>query len=134
MPHHIFVDDVAILFGVCKHVWPWPYDAHITFEDVEKLWELVDVGHADEVAKRKFPGVFFGGLQGVGVVVDMHGPKFVADESFAVETCTCLSEEDRSWALVLDDECDDGYEGEHHNTYDEAHDDVERSLQKPVER
>ena len=64
--HHIFVDDVAILFGVGKHVWSRPNDAHVTFKHIEELWELVDVGFPDEVAKREFPWIVFGGLKAVG--------------------------------------------------------------------
>ena len=62
MAHHVLVDDVAVLFGVGKHMRTGTDDAHVAFQHVEELRELVDVGLADEVAEGKFSRVVLGGL------------------------------------------------------------------------
>ena len=134
MPHHVLVDDLAVLGGVSEHVRPWSDDAHVSLENVEELRELVDVGTAYEIAEWEFPRVVLGGLQFVGVGVDVHGTELDARERLPVEARSLLLEEERPRALPLDDEGDDGNEREHEDTHNGAYHDVEKPLDEPVER
>ena len=131
--HHIFVDDVAILFGVGKHMRPRTNDAHVAYEHIEELGKLVDIGLSDEIAKGEFPWVVFGGLQAVGFGIDMHRPEFQAGERFAIMAGAVLFEEDWSWALSLDAPCDNGDERQKDDAHHKAHHDVESALDKLVE-
>ena len=94
--------------------------AHISFEDVYELGELIQAGFAEE----------FSDFGDAGIVVDLedralgfvegfefslfllcsldHGPEFAEAESPFVEADAVLGEKDRSWRGELDEE---GYEG-----------------------
>ena len=134
MSYHVFVDDFSILLGVCQHVRSGSYDAHVAFEDIEELRELIDVGMPDEVAEREFSWVVLGGLHLVGVAVDVHGPELVTCECFPVESRSLLLEEDGSRALPFDEECYDGNERQQNHAHDGTKHDVEDPFHKSVER
>jgi len=110
MAHHVLVDDGAIYLSVMQHVGSWTYDAHVSLQHVDELWELIDVGLSHEVAKGELARVVLGGLHQVCILIDVHRAELQAQESLAVQSRSCLTEEDRSRTLNLDDECDDGQE------------------------
>ena len=132
MAHHVLVDDFTIDLRVVQHVRTWTDDAHVTSEHIEELRELVDVGLAHEVAEGELPWVVLGGLRRVGILVDVHGAELIAIERLAVQTRASLLEEQRSWALQLDDECDDGEERQHAQADHAAHGNVEGTFHDAV--
>ena len=133
MPHHVLVDDLAILLGVCQHVRAWSYDAHVALEHVEELREFIDVGLSYEITEGEFTRVVLGGLYLVGVLVDMHRPEFIASERFAIESRPLLLEEDGAWTLPFDQVGDEGDEGNHDQAYNGTHHDVEQPFDELVE-
>ena len=88
----------------------WSNNTHVSFENIEKLWKLVDVRLSHEIAKGKFPRVVFCGLYGIGIFVDVHGTEFDALKRLAIETRSCLFEKYRTRTLNLDDKCYDRQE------------------------
>ena len=86
----------------------WAYNTHISFQHIDELRELINVGLPHEAAKRKFARVVCCSLHGVGIFVHVHGTEFQALECLAKKTGPGLAEENRSGALQLDEQCDDG--------------------------
>ena len=125
MAHHVLVNDGTIYLSVMQHVRSWTYDAHVSLQHVDELWELIDVGLSHEVAKGELARVVLGGLHQVGILVDVHGAELQTLESLAVQSRSCLTEKDRSRTLNLDDECDDGQEWKQTEADDGADNDVE---------
>lgn len=93
MAYHVLVDDGSIYLCMVQHVWSRTYYAHVSLQNIEKLWKLVDVCLAHEVAKSKLSWVILCGLGCVRILVYMHGAEFVTFENLAVQTCSCLLEE-----------------------------------------
>lgn len=78
MSYHVFVNDVAINLSMVQHVRAWTYDAHVTFQHIVELWKFINVGFSHEIAKGKLARVVSRRLGSIGILVHMHGPKFVA--------------------------------------------------------
>lgn len=72
MTHHVFLDEFAVYLRMMEHVGAWLNDAHVAFEHIDKLWQLVNIGLAHEIAKRKLARVVLGGLNIVGILIDVH--------------------------------------------------------------
>ena len=132
MAHHVLVDELAIHLRVEHHVRTGADNAHVALQHIEELRELIDIRLAHELAKRELAWVVLGGLQGVGLVVDMHRTELIAFERMSVETRTVLDKEQGTGTLHLDDQGDNRQEGQQHQTGKGTHDDVEGALQEFV--
>lgn len=132
MAHHVLIDELTIHLRVEHHVGTGTDNTHVALQHIEELWELIDIGLAHELAKRELAWVVLGGLQGVGLVVDMHRTELIAFERMSVETCTVLDKEQGTGTLHLDDQGNNRQEGQQHQTGKGAHDDVEGALQEFV--
>ena len=117
-----------------KHVWAWTHDAHVALQYVEELWKLVDIGLAHKVAKGKLTWVVLGSLRLVSIFVHVHGTELQTVEDFAIQTRSCLLEEDWARTLNLNAESDDWDDRQETQTDDAAHENVERSLDGTVRR
>ena len=131
--YHVFVDELRIFFRVFQHVRPRAHDAHVAFQHVDELRQLVDVGLPHDVSPFRLSGVVFRGLQGVRLLVHPHAAELVAVELLVVQSVTLLPEEDGSRHR---DFRDDGHnhedEGEEGAEEGEREDDVERPFQQLV--
>lgn len=132
MTHHVFVDELAVVFRMVEHVGARSDDTHVTDQNIVELRQLVDVALSHEVAESELADIVLSGLNLVGILVDMHGTELIAFENLAVVARALLCEEDGTGTLNLDDEPDDGNQRNQANTYDETEDDVEGALDKPV--
>lgn len=108
---HIFVDEFGVFLGMLEHVGPRAHDAHVAEQHVDELRQLVDIGLAHDVAPLGLAGVVFGGLQGVGLVVDLHTAEFDAGELLAVEPVALLTEEHRPGHREFGDYCHNDQDG-----------------------
>ncbi len=97
-----------------KHVWAWTHDAHVALQYVEELWKLVDIGLAHKVAKGKLAWVVLGSLCLVGIFVHVHGTELQTVEDVAIQTRSCLFEEDSGRTLNLDERAMIGMIGKRH--------------------
>lgn len=134
MSDHVFTDERRILICVIEHVRTWSDYAHIAFEYIEELRQFVNIGLPHEVAECKLPRVVFRGLCLVSILVYVHRAKLIAHERIAVESCSFLFEEYRSWTLNLYDNCNDRYQWEQADTCERAEYDVETPLDELVRR
>lgn len=132
MAHHVFVDELAVVFRMVEHVGARSDDTHVADQNIVELRQLVDVALSHEVAESELADIVLSGLNLVGILVDMHGTELIAFENLAVVARALLREEDGTGTLNLDDEPDDGNQRNQANTYDETEDDVEGALDKPV--
>ena len=71
--HHILVYQFVVLFRMGQHVRPWSHDAHVADQHVPELWQFVDVGLANEITEGELARIVLGGLQAIGIGVDVHG-------------------------------------------------------------
>jgi len=83
-----------------------PDYAHVAEQHVDELRQLVDIGLAHDVAPLGLAGVVLCGLQGVGLVVDLHAAELDAGELLAVEAVALLAEEYRSGHREFGDDGD----------------------------
>ena len=72
------------------------YDAHLSEQHVDELWQLVDVRLAHYVTPLRLSRVVLRSLQRVGVLVHLHAAELQTVELVAVESGALLSEEDRT--------------------------------------
>ena len=113
MANHVFAYQLRIYVSVMQHVWSWPYNAHVSLQNIEELWQLINVGLAHEIAKGELPRVVLCGLFQVGILIHMHRPELVAVEGLPVQSRPFLLEEYRSWTLYLYYQSNDWYEWQH---------------------
>ena len=62
MAHHVTSDQARVLLRVEQHVRARSYEAHVAFEHIDELRQLVDVGFAHQVTEFEFAWVVLGGL------------------------------------------------------------------------
>src|SRR5208282_608606 len=105
----------------------WPHQGHLTFEDIDKLRQLVKAGPAQESANAGDSRIFgqfvnhlaiaiamvlraasYQGLDvsfvSAGIVVDIHGPELKEDKLFTILPDSFLPEEHRAVRGQLDGE------------------------------
>lgn len=107
---------LGVFLGVIEHVWAWPDDAHVAFDDVYQIGQLVDVGAPHELAEAEQTRVVRGGLPCVALTVDAHGAKLVAHKGAPIEPCASLAEEDGPSTLPLDNQRNEWGEGQGDDT------------------
>jgi len=132
MACHVFVDEFAVYLRMMEHVGAWADDAHVTFEHIDKLWQLVNIGLAHEIAKRELARVVLGGLNIVGVLIDMHRAELDTLKGGAIDACSFLFEKDGTGTLNLDDNPYNKDDWNQEQAYDQAEHDVERSFHHAV--
>ena len=71
--------------------------AHVTFEYIKELGELVQRIFADESSERSFAVVFIGGPTGGLTVIYSHGTEFIHAERLVVAAYAFLLENDWKW-------------------------------------
>ena len=131
--HHVLVNELTVHLCVMEHVWTGAHHAHVAFEHIKELRELIDVRAPHEIAKRKLPGIVLCCLNRIGILVDVHGTKLIAHEGVAVISRAGLLKEYRSWRLALYEESYDGDEGQQAQAHNQAEREIKRTLEKFVE-
>ena len=132
MAHHVLVDEARVLLGMGEHVGTGADDGHVAAQDVPELGQLVDIHAAHEIAEGKLAGVVLRGLQAVGIDIDVHGAELQALEALAADARALLAEEDGTRTLKLDNQGDDGREGQQQEQHEEGEDDIEEPLDELV--
>ena len=133
MTHHILIYYGRIFLCMQEHMRARTYDTHITFQHIEELRELVDVGLAHKIAERKLARIILCGLNLIGISVDVHRSEFVAHEWLAIKSSASLHEEDTSRALLLDDNSHNRQERKQAYQRYQAHYYIKYTLDKPPE-
>lgn len=88
-------------------MWPWPDDAHVAFQHIPELRQFVYIGLSHKFTEGKYSRIVLGGLQFVGIAVDVHGTELVAVEIMAVNPRSPLLKKDGSGALHFDSYVDE---------------------------
>ena len=104
MAHHVTADQARVFLRMEQHVRARPYEAHVAFEHIDELRQLVDVGFTHQVAEFEFARVVLGGLYAVAVFVDVHASELQAIELFSVQSVPLLFKENRPRTLYFDDD------------------------------
>src|SRR5579862_818722 len=103
VPDHVAGNELAILLVVRHRVRSGADNAHPSLQHVEKLWQLIERGLAQEASDAGCPRIFFGGLgDHCAVLADPHAAELVDHDLFAIQTVTALTEKYRSPGRELD--------------------------------
>ena len=88
-------------------------DAHVSLQDIEQLWNLVQGPVAQEAAHASDAGIVFGHFQPQALVLsaDHHGAELVAAKGLAIFAHPLLDVEHRATVIELDGQGDEGHEG-----------------------
>src|ERR1051326_898853 len=77
------------------------YNAHMSQQDIDELGHFIQAGIAKESSYAGHPWIVRGGSDGIGIVIDIHGPELVAPEGLAQETNPFLFEEYGAFRIQL---------------------------------
>ena len=86
----VVIDESAEVDIVVHEMGTRTDHAHLSFEHVEELRNLIETGFPEEVSAREDAGITFLSLK-AGRVVQMHGAKFVDFEDLAIPTSALLT-------------------------------------------
>ena len=118
-----------------QHVRARPYEAHVAFEHVDELRQLVDVGFTHQVAEFEFARVVLGGLYAVAVFVDVHASELQAIELFSVQSVPLLFKENRPRTLYFDDDtCNEVHNRKYGEQKQSGCQNIEKSFDPAVHR
>jgi len=122
-------------FGEGGVFWAGSDEAHIAFEDVPELGELVELGIAQPFAEGGDAGIAIGGdgrtaVTGFGLV---HGAEFENVEGLVMAPGAETFEEDGAFGVALDGDGDYGEEGGEDDQCDEGDDDITEALESAFE-
>jgi hypothetical protein len=119
---------------VVEHVRARSDNAHVAFQDIEELRQLVKVCFPEETSEEKHSRVTLTALPGVAFVVDPHSAELQATERVSVESCPFLNEEHGAAALQLYYQGNDRDKEQQHDADNKAESNVEASLCCHVQR
>ena len=116
-----------------QHVRARAHDAHVAFQHIDELRQLVDVRLAHDVSPARLARVILGGLQRIRLGIHLHASELVAVELLVVQPVSFLLEEHRSRHRQLrDNRHDNQDEGEERTQEEQGEHDVERPFQHLV--
>jgi len=119
---------------VVEHVRARSDDAHVAFQDIEELRQLVEVGFPEKLPEKEHPRVSLAALLRVTFAVDPHSAELQATERVSVESCPFLNEEHGAAALQLYYQGNDRDKEQQHDADNKAESNVEASLCCHVQR
>src|SRR5258706_198845 len=94
--NHVRLDQATVFLIVSDRMRPRPDDAHPALQHIEKLWQFVQRGAANEGAEGGDARVALRGLTHHGaIVLRAHGAELVDDDLVAVEAVAALPEDHR---------------------------------------
>ena len=96
MAHHVLVDNLTVFLGMLQHVWTGTHNGHVVPKHVDELREFINAGLAQEITPLGLTRIILGGLNQVGLVIDLHAAELQTGELFAVVTTAFLLEEYRA--------------------------------------
>ena len=79
-------------------------NAHVTFQHIEELRELIKVRLSHKLTERELPRIMLCCLHLVGIGIHMHRAELIAHKRFTIKSCSQLLEEHRSLTLQLDNQ------------------------------
>lgn len=72
--------EVREFLGVLQHMRPGPHDAHLPKQDIYELGKFIETGVTHEPAHTGNAGIILGRPPCICIIVDIHGPEFIAPE------------------------------------------------------
>ncbi len=107
-------------------------DAHVAFEDIDELGQLVDFGFAQETAHRQHPRIPAGRVQSAAQVRTRleHGGEFPDVEGGVVQTDPLLEIKNLMLAGEAEDEADGQQQGRKHQQRQGGEKDVEEAFEE----
>lgn len=108
-------------------------DAHVSQENVKELRDLIQTGVAKEPADAGDPGITGGSAPAIGVIIDIHGPEFIAPEVPAEKSHTFLFEENRAFGIEPDEHHENGHQPwENGENDDQREDNIDYPFQHQI--
>ena len=95
---HKAVNVVFILVMVAVHFRPWPYNRHIAYKHVYKLWHFVQACFTQKLARTGYPWVIFYGKVPL-VISHLHRTELIAPKVLTVYTQADLLKKHGAFAL-----------------------------------
>ena len=86
-----------------QHVRTRTHQRHVTQENIDQLWQFIDVRLSHEITEFRLSRVILRSLHLVGILVHLHASELIAPEFLTIDTVALLFEEDRSRRSNLDD-------------------------------
>src|SRR5579871_3116216 len=68
---------IGELLRVLQHVWPGPHNTHLSQQNVNELWNLIETGIAEKPSDPGDPGIIRTSPAGIGRIVNIHGSELV---------------------------------------------------------
>lgn len=136
MLDHVTGDLFLKLFHKEGALRSWADDAHIPFQDIEKLRKLVQTCFADKFSDRRHSWIvrcgpclfFFRGF------LDLHRTELVHHKWFAVQADTLLFKDERPFRGGLYDDCDQKHRNGKEQDAEYGAGDVDRAFYKFIKR
>lgn len=128
----ILTNETTIKFCMAKHMRAGTDNAHVSFQHIEELRQLINIGTSHEITKLEFSWVVLGSLNSVRILVDMHGAELNDLKRLPVYACPLLTEENWTRALYLNDYTDNQDYWQQANAYDKRHHNIEHTLYETI--
>ena len=127
----------GVLSGNFGAFGSWPYDGHISLEDVQQLGQFVEADGPDEAAHPGYPGIVFAGAEPGHPVffgIHAHAAEFQYGEHFTVFGKPFLAVEDVAAVGVFDGSGHGHHDGRKDHQGHQGQHDVEEALEEQVFR
>src|SRR5262249_15169112 len=126
-------DDAGEGGTILMHMGARADDTHMSYQDVQKLGDLIQVGFPEEAAHSGNPRVVVERLFCIGLIVHVHRTEFQAGERTAQKTDTALYKEHRTPGIELYEDIEKGEEPtEDKKQYNHGHDDIKNPFGKKI--
>ena len=103
MPVGIFFEKVREFLVMHERVWARSNKRHLTFKDVENLWQFIKAGASQDAAGVCNAIVAFNSLANFAAVFhDMHGAELEDVEDLQITAAAALPEDGRARTFKLD--------------------------------
>src|SRR5215469_1879122 len=116
--------------------WPGSHNAHVSFENVEKLRQFIETGLSKNPTEAGAAWIVSNRPAGITFHPgrNPHGPEFVHAEQSAIQANALLNEENRPWRS---DSNEQGYDSENGGAQQQnraGQNQIERALEDDIER
>src|SRR5215467_12274208 len=96
-----------------RKLWPWANEAHVSLDDIHKLWELVELEFSQQRSNKGDSGIALHGNTRTIFCIGDHGSEFVDRKERSPAAHSLLAKENRTRRT------DSHNEGYHHHKWEE---------------